>query len=503
MIKTVLFSLTLCLSLLPPLPLWFNLSLGNTILAPAEPAIPAFPHVHTRACAHQHGATSIPFGAAMGKVIKESGNDYKIKTVVLDAGHGGKDPGCSGANSREKHLALAVAKALQLQLQNAYPDLNIIMTRERDEFIPLHTRAAIANRNNADLFISIHCNYIPRYTGTKGTETYVMGLHKAEENLNVAKRENAAILYEENYEKTYDGFDPDSDEGHIILSMYQSAFLEQSILFASLVEDKFATAAKRKSRGVKQAGFLVLRETTMPSVLVETGFLSNRAEEAFLKSKTGQQNIANSIFQAFRIYKNTLEDGEISPTVANLKTPMPDTRSADLDQQQPAKPTTPKANLPTRIESTPTETQSGKIERSKPPYGYAQTEEKPLETPTNYDTPSPSKNTRSDNTTTNSYGAPTSTNQTTTSDSPIYYRVQLAASKTRLDTREDRWYDLPYIVEVIWENDMHKYQIRNIQSFQDADRIRIEMLHKGFMGAFIIAFQDGRRLSNKELSRME
>lgn len=430
----------------------------------------------------------------MGKVIKESGNNQRIKTIVLDPGHGGKDPGCSGASSREKHLALAIAKALKTQLQSSYPDLNVIMTRDRDEFIPLHTRASIANRNDADLFISIHCNFIPRYTGTKGTETYVMGLHKVEENLNVAKRENASILYEEDYKKTYDGFDPDSDEGHIILSMYQSAFLEQSILFGSLVEEKFATAANRKSRGVKQAGFLVLRETTMPSVLVETGFLSNKAEEAFLKSKAGQERIANSIFQAFRIYKNTIESGEVSPMTATLKTPMPKTT-----KNQPARQNddyaSAKVDLPTRVQTTPVETR--KV-RTSPKVENNTTTQTPLKTPTSYVEEMNYGNTHADS----DFSKPSKPTQKP-SNSPIQYRVQLAASKTKIDTREDRWYDIPYVVEIVWENNMHKYQIRNLRDFKEADRVRIEMLHKGFMGAFIIAFQDGRRLTNKELSRLE
>ncbi|MEM6697915.1 MAG: N-acetylmuramoyl-L-alanine amidase, partial [Bacteroidota bacterium] len=362
MMKSILLSLTFFGGFFPFAPFGFNFSFTP------EPPTKKVPHFHSASCTH-HQTTNIAFGEELGKVIKESNSEYRIKTVVLDPGHGGKDPGCSGATSREKHLALGIAKELSMQLQTAYPDLRVILTRDRDEFIPLNTRADIANSNDADLFISIHCNYIRRYTGTKGTETYVLGLHRAEDNLNVAKRENASILYEEDYEKTYDGFDPDSDEGHIILSMYQSAFLEQSILFGSLVEHKFATAAKRKSRGVKQAGFLVLRETTMPSVLVETGFLSNRAEEAFLRSRSGQRQIASSIFDAFKIYKNTVEGGEApAAIVASLQ--------ADVQEQQKPQPAleTPQANmpsskpapaahinLPTRVEETPTEVQIAEI----------------------------------------------------------------------------------------------------------------------------------------------
>lgn len=164
---------------------------------------------------------------------------YKIRKVVLDAGHGGKDPGCHGNNSKEKEVALAIALDLGKKIEATYPDVKVIYTRDTDVFIPLNERAAIANRNKADLFISIHCNYISVRNRATGSETYVLGLHRAEDNLDVAKRENASILLEDDYEKTYEGFDPYSTEGHIILSMFQNAHLQQSILFATYVENSF------------------------------------------------------------------------------------------------------------------------------------------------------------------------------------------------------------------------------------------------------------------------
>lgn len=481
MTKLLLFSLTFFVPFFPPIYNPFNLSFtSNSIHS----------HQHKEFCSHHATDNTITFGEEMGKFIKETRNEYKIKTIVLDPGHGGKDPGCSGASSQEKHIALGIAKQLATQLRTNYPDLNVIMTRTSDKFIPLNTRADIANRNDADLFISIHCNYITKYNLTRGTETYVMGLHRAEDNLNVAKRENASILYEENYEKTYDGFDPESDEGHIILSMYQSAFLEQSILFASLLEHRFATA-ERKSRGVKQAGFLVLRETTMPSVLVETGFLSNRGEEAFLKSRNGQIRIANSIFEAFKLYKNTLEGNDATPMVANMKTPIANNEADNKTNEKS------KIDLPTSVRYTPTETRKIETYNDK-----SQTRKPSTPTYTNNSTKpntSPNQNT----TTRGNYQRSADTYNNTRSKSPIQYRVQIAASPTKINTQEERWQDIPYIVEVIWENNMNKYQIRNLRNFEEADRIRIEMLHKGFLGAFIIAYQDGRRLSEKELGRMK
>lgn len=230
-----------------------------------------------------------------------------IRTVVIDAGHGGKDPGCLGRHVKEKDIALAISLALGEQISATFPDIEVIYTREEDVFIPLHERARIANKARADLFISIHCNYVGKRNKAMGTETYVMGLHRAKDNLLVAKRENATILMEDDYVENYDGYDPESDEGHIILSMYQNAFLEQSITLADLVEKQFSHGVKRQSRGVKQAGFLVLRNTTMPSVLIETGFLSHDHEESFLSEPANQKKMAEGIFNAFAEYKRMVD----------------------------------------------------------------------------------------------------------------------------------------------------------------------------------------------------
>ncbi len=230
-----------------------------------------------------------------------------VKTVVIDPGHGGKDPGCHGANVREKDIALSIGLSLGELIRANFPEVKVIFTRSTDVFIPLDERAQIANKAEADLFISIHCNYISKRSLVQGSETYVMGLHRAQDNLDVAKRENAAILMEDDYVQRYDGYDPDSPEGHIILSMYQNAYLEQSILLADYIEKQFANGLSRKSRGVKQAGFLVLRNTTMPSVLIETGFLSNSEDESFLGEMSNRSTVAESIFEAFSSYKAHVE----------------------------------------------------------------------------------------------------------------------------------------------------------------------------------------------------
>lgn len=231
---------------------------------------------------------------------------YSLKTVVIDPGHGGKDSGARGKKSKEKDIVLDIALKLGTYIEENIPDVKVIYTRTTDVFVPLNERADIANRNKADLFISIHCN------GNKdarayGTETFAMGLHKTDGNLEVAKMENSAILFEEDYSTKYEGFDPTSSESYIIFSFLQNTFLEQSLNYAAHVENEFETRALRKSRGVKQAGFLVLWKTTMPSVLIETGFITNPSEERFLMSTNGQEYIASAIYRAFKSYKAAIE----------------------------------------------------------------------------------------------------------------------------------------------------------------------------------------------------
>ena len=232
---------------------------------------------------------------------------HRVKRVVIDAGHGGKDPGTHGLVAKEKDIVLSITHHLGRIIKENMDDVEVIFTRDSDHFIELEQRAVLANKNDADLFISIHANALPGKSFVHGTETYVMGAHTLDGNLEVAKRENAVILMEENYQERYEGFDPNSPESHILFSLYQGAYLNNSLLLADKIERQFKERVGRRSRGVKQAGFWVLWRTSMPSVLVEVGYLTNPDEERYLKDRLGQVYIASGIFRAIRDYKHEIE----------------------------------------------------------------------------------------------------------------------------------------------------------------------------------------------------
>ena len=254
----------------------------------------------------------------------------KIRTVVIDPGHGGRDSGAIGAISKEKDLNLTVALLAGGYITRNCPDVNVIYTRESDVFVTLNERAAIANRANADVFISIHCNSTDsRSASAVGAETYVLGEHRNAANLEVARTENASILYEENAEEQYNNFDLNSPEAYIALSLFQNEYLNQSLQLAANVQDQFTRRVGRRDRGVQQAGFLVLWKTAMPSILIELGFISNAAEERFLASEDGQVYMASAIFRAFRDFKASYEgENQVTEAETQPATAQPATRTA-------------------------------------------------------------------------------------------------------------------------------------------------------------------------------
>lgn len=233
----------------------------------------------------------------------------KLKCICIDAGHGGRDPGAVGMRSKEKDIVLSIALKLGKQLKEAYPELKVVYTRTKDVFVDLNDRGKIANDHKADLFVSIHINSND-YKTPHGLETYVLGLHKTKENLEVAMKENSVIYYEKDHSVKYAGFDPEKPESYIIFSLLQNLHLEKSLQLASLVQEEMVKSTKRTDRGVRQAGYLVLKAAAMPAILVEAGFISNPEEERYLCTQTAQTKIANSIFLAVKRFKKSVEKAD-------------------------------------------------------------------------------------------------------------------------------------------------------------------------------------------------
>jgi len=400
---------------------------------------------HSASCSHSFDMTDIAFGSEMGKFIKDklpNENKYRIKKVVIDPGHGGRDAGCSGSKSKEKQVVLGIGKKLKAYFAANYPDVEVIMTRDSDVFIGLDKRAKVANDAKADLFISIHANYITGYDNVRGTETYVLGEHRMEANLNVALRENKSILMEDNYEENY-GFDPNSPEAHIIMSMFQNAYQDKSIQFANQVQSEVKLNTSRRDRGVKQAGFLVLRETAMPSVLIETGYLSNENDQDYLLTQAGQSQMAKAIFEAFKSYKYEVE--------------------LDIEDQTPYIEAT--TNLIAEITpSTPrvtTTTQTVTSKNSNIPMQNAQQ---------------------------------LSVN--------VQYCVQLAASVEKINLAKGNWSKLSSPIIERKEGIYYKYQIGGIKSLAQAQALQQNARKIGFTNSFLVAYRDGDKISLSEAKRL-
>ena len=380
-------------------------------------------------------------------------------TLVIDAGHGGRDPGGMGANSREKNIVLSVAQQLATEIGRRHPEVRVLMTRQDDTFIPLRERAAIANRSGADLFVSIHANIMPGSTVTKGTETFVMGQHVAAHNLAVAKRENASILLEDDYEKHYD-YDPNSPEGHILLNMVQHAHLERSIRFAAEVERQFG-AAGRKSRGVKQAGFVVLKETTMPAVLVELGFMSCPEEEAYLLSSAGQRELTQALVLAFSaFYDGKAPSGSEARWTAKSSAPSvalaPTFVGADAAYFS-APDTT---GRPYRFSDA--NSREARLRKEQPPGRRLK------------DIP----------------------------DSELTYALQLHAGSQPIDTGTSQWQSLPYPIRMVREKGLYKYQLRGLRNAGDVREAKVYARQSGFRESMAVVYYRGQRLPQAQVREL-
>ena len=282
--------------------------------------------------------------------------------LVLDAGHGGHDSGAVGAYSKEKDINLKVTLEVGRLIKANCPDISVVYTRSTDVFIPLQTRADIANRNKADLFVSIHTNALSKGSNLAyGSETYTLGMARAAANLEVAKRENAVIVYEKNYQQTYEGFDPNKAESYIIFELMQDKYMKQSVDLAKCIQQQYVSAGRR-NKGVHQAGFLVLRKTSMPAVLTELGFISTPDEERYLNSSEGVQVLARSIYNGIVAYR-----GQTSRTVAIEKPSLPadDEKTDAPPAPQTANPDKPVVAVPqeSAVKETPAETKGSIVFR--------------------------------------------------------------------------------------------------------------------------------------------
>ncbi|MFT3992902.1 MAG: N-acetylmuramoyl-L-alanine amidase [Dysgonomonas sp.] len=282
--------------------------------------------------------------------------------VVIDAGHGGKDSGAVRGNYKEKTINLGVALALGQLIERNMKDVKVVYTRKTDVFIDLDKRAEIANKAKANLFISIHTNSTAaKNTTASGADTYILGLARSAENLEVAKRENSVILLEDDYSTKYEGFDPNSPESYIIFEFMTNKYMEQSLQFASLVQKDFKNIAKRADRGVRQAGFLVLRKTSTPSVLIELGFINNLTEARYLVSEAGQKQMASAIYSGFLKYKYEFDKMQGKTSM------LPNNKNEDIDvaQELPAEDDT-QTNIPVTQNNNKTNSKkdinSGQIE---------------------------------------------------------------------------------------------------------------------------------------------
>lgn len=383
-----------------------------------------------------------------------------IKTIVLDAGHGGHDPGAIGySKSNEKDVVLDVVLRLGKLIEANYPEVKVLYTRKTDVFVELSRRADIANKNKADLFISIHCNSATS-SSAYGSETFVMGVDKTNANMALVQKENSVILKESNYENTYEGFDPYSPESYVIFSLLQNKYLTQSTHFASLVQKNFTNDLRRFDRGVKQAPFLVLWRTTMPSVLIELGFLSNKEEEAYLVSDKGKTEMSKAIFKAIaqtidgRAENFVVKENETVREKAPDSTVIMGTVMAGQNEKKNAEAVAVTVNL----------SNADTIKNQNP--------EKIQ----------------------NSNKSPNTGNSVPNKDKSVVYKVQFTTVRERKSMDDYAFKSLPDVQ--CHENGLFfTYTAGNVSSYREALEVLQIVQNKGYKDAFIIALQNGQRIS--------
>jgi N-acetylmuramoyl-L-alanine amidase len=410
----------------------------------------------------------------------------KTFTLVIDAGHGGHDAGAVGAITREKAINLNVALAFGRLVEQNCPDVKVIYTRKTDVFVPLHTRADIANRNKADLFISIHTNALPKGHISRGMETYTLGMHRAADNLAVAKRENEVILYEKDYKQRYQGFDPNSSESYIMFKFIQDKNMAQSVELAKFIQRRTCAQAGRINKGVKQAGFLVLRETSMPSCLVELGFISTSDEERFLHSQNGVSQMGQGIYQAFLDYKRKYAPTTTTPYRVETKQEV--NIPSVVPQQEVVKESKRERRRREKAEQAAREAADKAEQEAREAAAKAEQEAREAAAKAEQEAREAAAKAEQESREASSPSLQGGTEGG--SPSPVF-KVQILAASTQLKPSS------PHLkgetqVEYFQEGGMYKYTVGSSTDYNAINQLRKQLAAK-FPQAFVVAFKNGQK----------
>jgi N-acetylmuramoyl-L-alanine amidase len=423
----------------------------------------------------------IALTAATALTAAENPPEAKKFVIVIDAGHGGNDAGAVGACSKEKDINLKVTLEVGRLLKANCPDVKVVFTRTTDVFIPLDTRADIANRNKADLFVSIHTNSLPKGRVAYGVETYTLGMARAAANLEVAKRENSVITYEKNYRQTYEGFDPNKAESYIIFELLQDRYMKQSVELARCIQQQYVSNG-RKNKGVHQAGFLVLRKTSMPAVLTELGFISTPEEEAYLNSEKGVSTLARSIYNGICQYRHANK--------ALLTSAFLPTDDSDNDtSERPAPAVVPVAT---------TDLPDG-IPQEKPMLSVAAATHHETATPAE-ERPQTVVRTERPQAATSTKAAQEAVQEKAADDGRPLFRVQILVSDKPLKATDSRFKGV-HPVDVYQEGNSYKYTYGATHDYSEIQQLQKDMVAR-FPGAFVVAFIDGKRTPLGEAIRL-